>query len=418
MYAKSALPNGVRIVTERIPTVRSASIGIWADVGSACEPANQRGISHLIEHMLFKGTRRRTARQIAETMDRVGGNLNAFTDKESTCYYARVIDKHVPLAIDVLTDMFLGSLFDPEDLRREQSVVLEEIKMYDDTPDEVINDEFMRLMWASSSLGDPVIGFPHTIASVTADDLRRHMRERYAPETVVVTVAGGIEHDAIVESFSHAFDQFEGSATPLPEERVRLSPGRLVRSRDVEQVYIIVGTRGLSAADEDRYALSIIDTALGGGMSSRLFQEIREERGLAYSVSSFQVSYRDAGLFAVSAGTSAEHAQETIDLTRSAFEEMYEHGLREAEIDLAKEHLKGSLTLALESVSGRMMRLGRNELTFGRQISEEELERKIDAVTIEDVRRIAKTIFAPEGWGLCVLGPVDDDDIDWAADVA
>lgn len=418
MYAKTILPNGVRIVTERIPTVRSAAIGIWADVGSSSERPEQRGVSHLIEHMLFKGTQRRTARDIAETMDRVGGNLNAFTDKESTCYYARVIDRHVPLSIDVLTDMFLESRFDPEDLRREQSVVLEEIKMYDDSPDEVIHDEFMRLMWSGSNLGDPVIGFPHTVTNLTVDDLRAHMRERYAPDTVVVTVAGGVEHDTIVESFARAFGRFDGGACAAAEERVRLSPGRLVVTRDVEQVYLIVGTRGVPAADNDRYALSIIDTALGGGMSSRLFQEIREERGLAYSVSSFQVAYRDAGLFAVSAGTSVDHAQETIDLIRAAFENAHKEGLGDDEIELSKEHLKGSLTLALESVSGRMMRLGRNELTFGRHITEEELEERIDAVSAEDVRRVCSALFSPEQWGLCVLGPVDDSDVDWAADVA
>jgi predicted Zn-dependent peptidase len=418
MYAKTVLPNGVRIITEQIPTVRSAAIGIWADVGSAYERPQQRGISHLIEHMLFKGTQRRSAREIAETMDRVGGNLNAFTDKESTCYYARVIERHIPLAIDVLADMFLSSRFDPDDLQREQSVVLEEIKMYDDSPDEVIHDEFMRLMWSNSNLGDPVIGFPATVTSLRVDDLRAHMRERYAPNTVVVTVAGGVEHDAVVAAFSQAFAGFEGSAAAIAQERVRPSPGRLVVTRDVEQVYLIVGTRGLAAADEDRYALSVIDTALGGGMSSRLFQEIREERGLAYNVSSFQVSYRDAGLFGISAGTSVEHAQETIDLIRDAFAQTHRQGLGAAEIELAKEHLKGSLTLALESVSGRMMRLGRNELTFGRHISEEELENRIDAVSAEDVRRLSESIFAPEGWGLCVLGPVDEDDIDWAANVA
>ncbi|MBV8600600.1 MAG: insulinase family protein [Candidatus Eremiobacteraeota bacterium] len=418
MYAKSTLPNGIRIVTERIAAVRSAAIGIWADVGSACERPEQRGISHLVEHMLFKGTARRSAREIAETMDRVGGNLNAFTDKESTCYYARVIDRHVPLAIDVLGDMFLASRFDPEDVRREQSVVLEEIKMYDDSPDEVIHDLFVRLMWSNSKLGDPVIGFPHTIAALRSEDLRAHMRERYVPRNVVVTVAGNVEHEAIVAEFERTFGGFEGNESPPVPERVRLSPGSLVVTRDVEQVYLIVGTRGLPAADEDRYALSVIDTALGGGMSSRLFQEIREERGLAYSVGSFQLAYRDAGLFAVSAGTSVEHAQETIGLIREAFRETYERGLGTAEIELAKEHLKGSLTLALESVSGRMMRLGRNELTFGRQIDEDELEKKIDAVGVADVRRLAQSIFAPESWGLCVLGPIDENDIDWTPAVA
>lgn len=418
LYRKSILPNGVRVVTEHIPSVRSVAIGIWADVGSASERAEQRGISHLIEHMLFKGTARRSAREIAETMDRVGGNLNAFTDKESTCYYARVIDRHLPLAIDVLCDMFLHSRFDPEDLRREQGVVLEEIKMYDDSPDEVIHDQFVRLMWAGSNLGDPVIGFPHTVTSLQPEDLRAHMRERYTPKTVVVTVAGNLDHDDVVAKFERTLSGLEGEGTAPVPERPRLSPSSLIVTRDVEQVYLIAGTRGLSAPDDDRYALSVIDTAIGGGMSSRLFQDIREERGLAYSVSSFQVAYRDAGLFAVSAGTSVEHAQETIELIRSAFADTFERGLGDAEITLAQEHLKGSLTLALESISGRMMRLGRNELTFGRQIDEDELEAKIDAVTPEDVRRLSRAIFAPDSWGLCVLGPVDENDIDWAAAVA
>ena len=418
LYRKSTLPNGVRVVTEHIPSVRSVAIGIWADVGSASERAEQRGISHLIEHMLFKGTARRSARDIAETMDRVGGNLNAFTDKESTCYYARVIDRHLPLAVDVLCDMFLHSRFDPDDLRREQGVVLEEIKMYDDSPDEVIHDQFVRLMWAASNLGDPVIGFPHTVTSLQPEDLRTHLRERYTPKTVVVTVAGNLDHDDVVAKFAAALSGFEGDGVAPVPERPRLSPGSLIVTRDVEQVYLIAGTRGLAAPDDDRYALSVIDTALGGGMSSRLFQEIREERGLAYSVGSFQVAYRDAGLFAVSAGTSVEHAQETIGLIRGAFSDAFASGLSEAEIALAKEHLKGSLTLALESISGRMMRLGRNELTFGRQIDEDELEAKIDAVTPEDVRRLSRAIFAPEQWGLCVLGPVDENDIDWAPAVA
>ncbi len=418
MYGKTVLPNGLRIVTEHIPAVRSAAIGIWADIGSAGERAEQRGISHLVEHMLFKGTERRNAREIAEAMDRVGGNLNAFTDKESTCYYARVIDKHVPLATDVLCDMFLNSRFDPDDLAREQNVVLEEIKMYDDAPDEVINDAFVRLMWTGSDLGDPVIGFPQTITALRSGDLRTHMRERYTPNTVVVTVAGNIEHDRVVESFSRAMAPLGGDGRVPADQRVRLSPGRLVVTRDVEQVYLIVGTRGLPAGDDDRYALSVIDTALGGGMSSRLFQDIREERGLAYSVSSFQIAYRPAGLFAVSAGTSVEHAQEVITLIRESFAQAHGGGLRESEIELAKEHLKGSLTLALESISGRMMRLGRNELTFGRQISEEELEQKIDAVSMDDVQRLARAIFAPEQWGLCVLGPIGEDDIDWTAAVA
>ncbi|MBV8152103.1 MAG: insulinase family protein, partial [Candidatus Eremiobacteraeota bacterium] len=293
-----------------------------------------------------------------------------------------------------------------------------EIKMYDDSPDEVIHDLFVRLMWSGSNLGDPVIGFPHTVTAPTVTDLRTHLREQYSPGSIVVTVAGNIEHDAIVEEFASHFRSFEGTATPQKIEHPALSPDSLIVSRDVEQVYVIVGTRGLPANDEERYALSILDTALGGGMSSRLFQEIREERGLAYNVSSFQLAYSTAGLFGVSAGTSTDNAAETIALIREAFAQTYERGLSEAEIALAKEHLKGSLTLALESISGRMMRLGRNELTFGRHIDEDELERRIDAVTADEIAHLGTKLFAPRDWGLCVLGPIGEDQIEWTPAVA
>ncbi|MFY9780906.1 MAG: pitrilysin family protein [Candidatus Baltobacteraceae bacterium] len=413
MYRKSTLPNGVRVITESMPHVRSASLGIWADVGSAAERPEQRGISHLIEHMLFKGTERRSARQIAETMDGVGGNLNAFTDKEATCYYAKVVDTHVPLAVDVLADMFLHSVFEPAELAKEQKVVLEEIRMYDDSPDEMIHDLFVSTMWNGSNLGDPTIGFSHTVSSLTRDDLRAHLRARYAPNTVVFAAAGHVEHDAIVRLVEDAFAVFSGVAElPVPE-RPRLTPGLLVKRKETEQAYVVIGTRGLSVRDERRYALSVLDTVLGGGMSSRLFQEVREKRGLAYSVYSFQQCYRDAGLFGISAGTSPASVQECVDVVFGELAKLAERGASDAEIALAKEHLKGSMTLALESSSSRMIRLGRSEFNLGRQFSIEEIEARVDAVTRDDVLRLAAELFAPQNLGLCVLGPLDETDIRW-----
>ena len=292
MYRKSTLPSGLRILTESMPAVRSATIGIWADVGSSAESREQRGISHLVEHMLFKGTQRRTAREIAETMDGVGGNLNAFTDKEATCYYAKVIDRHVPLATDVLADMFLNSTFDPHELPKEQKVVLEEIKMYDDSPDELIHDLFLQTMWTGANLGEPTIGFADTVERFVPDDLRAHMGRHYAPNAVVVAAAGNVDHDRFVELVEKEFATFRGACV-LPEaEAPSTTPDRLVRHKDSEQAYVVVGTRGLSVRDERRYALSLLDTILGGGMSSRLFQEIREKRGLVYTVYSFQAAYR------------------------------------------------------------------------------------------------------------------------------
>ncbi len=418
MYRKSTLANGVRVITESMPYVRSASLGIWADVGSAAERHEQRGISHLVEHMLFKGTERRSAREIAETMDGVGGNLNAFTDKEATCYYAKVIDHHVPLAVDVLADMFLHSTFAPDELAKEQSVVLEEIKMYDDSPDEMIHDLFTRTMWSGSNLGEPTIGYAETVSALTREDLRAHLAARYAPNRVVFAAAGNVDHDAIVELVERSFAGFAGLAESPRPERPRLTPARLVKTKDTEQAYIVLGTQGLSVRDERRYALSVLDTILGGGMSSRLFQEVREKRGLAYSVYSFQQGYRDAGLFGISAGTSPDRVQECVDVISDELLRMADGGPTEAEINLAKEHIKGSLTLSLESSSGRMIRLGRNEFNLGGQLEIEDIERFVDAVTYDGVVELARELFTPASLGLCVLGPLDDSEIRWQRSAA
>jgi len=412
------LSGGVRVLTESMPYVRSATLGIWADVGSAAERREQRGISHLVEHMLFKGTSRRSAREIAETMDGVGGNLNAFTDKEATCYYAKVIDRHVPLAIDVLADMFLHSTLADEELIKEQKVVLEEIRMYDDSPDDTLHDLFVRTMWQGSSLGEPTIGYPDTVPALISDDLRAHLRERYAPNRIVFAAAGNVDHDAIVELVERGFADFGGeTAAPIPE-RPALTPATLVRRKDTEQAYIMLGTQGLASRDERRYALSVLDTVLGGGMSSRLFQEVREKRGLAYSVFSFGQAYRDAGLFGVSAGTSPESAQECIDVIVAELADFAASGPTEAEASLAREHIKGSLTLSLESSSSRMLRLGRNELDLGRYVPIEEVEARIDAVTVDDVAALARELFVPSSVGLCVLGPLDDAGIRWRRNAA
>jgi len=418
VYAKTTLPSGLRVLTETMPSVRSASVGIWADVGSSVEVAERRGISHLVEHMLFKGTSRRTARAIAETMDGVGGNLNAFTDKETTCYYAKVIDRHVPLALDVLADMFLHSKFDPQELGKEQKVVLEEIKMYEDSPDELIHDVFLQTMWSGSSLGEPTIGFADTVVRLTPDDLRAHMRAHYAPNCVVVAAAGNVDHERFVELVAEQFAGFEGSCALTLQPRPATTPATHVRHKESEQAHVIVGSRGIDVRDERRYALSLLDTVLGGGMSSRLFQEIREERGLVYSVYSFQAAYRAAGLFGVYAGTSPENVQACIDVIVEQFARVRDEPIGAEEFALAKEHIKGNLTLSLESTSSRMIRLGRNELALGRNITPEEIEQRIDAVTAEEVRLLACDLLAEEHLGLCIIGPVDESRIAWSRSAA
>ncbi len=406
------------MITETMPYVRSATLGIWADVGSAAERPEQRGVSHLVEHMLFKGTQRRSAREIAETMDGVGGNLNAFTDKEATCYYAKVIDHHVPLAVDVLADMFLHSVFAPDELRKEQKVVLEEIRMYDDSPDEMVHDLFTRTMWAGSDLGEPTIGYAETVSALTPDDLRAHMRLRYAPNTVVFAAAGNVEHDAFVELVEKAFAGYAGTGeSPTPDSPTH-TPDTVIKNKDTEQAYVLLGARGLSVRDERRFTLSVLDTILGGGMSSRLFQEVREKRGLCYSVFSFQQGYRDAGLFGVSAGTSPQSVQECVDVITTELEKMSARGATAAELNLAKEHLKGSLTLSLESSAGRMMRLGRSEFNLGGPMEIEEIERRFDAVTLDDVHALARELFVPDSLGLCVLGPLEAGSISWQRSAA
>ncbi|HZV77287.1 MAG TPA: pitrilysin family protein [Candidatus Babeliales bacterium] len=418
MYKRTLLPNGLRVLTETMPSVRSATVGIWADVGSAAESGERRGISHVVEHMLFKGTDRRSARQIAETMDGVGGNLNAFTDKESTCYYAKVIDRHVPLALDVLADMFLHSRFDAQELAKEQNVILEEIKMYEDSPDELIHDVFLQTMWRNSSLGEPTIGFADTVVRISPDDLRAHMRAHYAPNSVLIAAAGNVEHERFVELVCEQFAAFEGECALPKAQSPAATPATHVRHKDSEQAYVVVGSRGIDARDERRYALSLLDTVLGGGMSSRLFQEIREQRGLVYSVYSFQAAYRAAGLFGVYAATSAENVQACVDVILEQFGRARNAAIDEDEFHLAKEHIKGNLTLSLESTSGRMIRLGRNEFAFGRDVTPEEIESRVDAVTAQEVQELARELLVEENLGLCIIGPVDESSIVWSSHAA
>jgi predicted Zn-dependent peptidase len=407
MIRTSTLSNGLLVLTESMSHVRSATIGVWADVGSSYEPPAHRGISHLLEHMVFKGTERRTSRRIAEEMDAVGGELNAMTDKETTCFYAHVVDRHLPLAVDVLADMLQHARFAADDLAREQQVVLEEIKMYDDSPGEVVHDRFTRALWRGANLGDPTIGFASTVAGISREDLLAWRATRYAPSTVFVTAAGNVDHDTVVGLVGDAFTGFGGDA-PLPvPERPRFTPALDVTIDETEQAYVLLGMPGLGLRDERRYALSVLDVLLGGGMSSRLFQSVREERALAYEISTFQQGYRDAGLFGVSAGCSPQRVQECVDVVVDEIDRLLHDGAHADEVARTAEHLKGNLTLALESTFNRMSRLARNHIVHGRQISTEEVEAAFDAVDAAAVDSLAQELLGPAQRGLCVLGPND-----------
>jgi predicted Zn-dependent peptidase len=407
MIRISTLPSGLRVLTETMSHVRSATVGVWCDVGSAAEPAERRGISHLLEHMVFQGTARRTAREIAEQMDAVGGELNAMTDKETTCFYAHVVDRHLPLAVDVLGDMLQHAVFAPADLRKEKKVVLEEIKMYDDDPGDVVNERFARALWRGSHLADPTVGYAHTVSAIERDELVAWRDTRYTPSTVFLTVAGNVDHDEVVKLAGEAFASFAGSARRPVPERPRFTPAVDAIVDDTEQAYVLLGTPGLSMRDERRYAFSVLDTLLGGGMSSRLFQSIREERGLAYEISTFQQGYRDAGLFGISAGCSPERVQEVVDVVSDELDRLLHDGVREDEVVRAREHLKGNLTLALESTFNRMSRLARNELVHNGQISTEDVEAAFDAVDVAAVDALARELLVPAQRGLCVLGPAE-----------
>lgn len=408
MVRKTTLDNGITLVTEQIPEFRSCSLGIWAQSGSRHEREDQSGLSHFLEHMLFKGTPRRTATQIAEAMDGVGGQLNAFTEKEQTCYYARVMDQHLPRALDILSDMFLNSLFDPAELEREKGVILEEIKMYEDAPDEMVFDVFTSSVWDGHPLGRPILGSREVISGLDRERLVQFMEERYLPSRLLVSAAGHVDHDMVAEKVGQWF-QGGRPAEPLPlvpGGTPESNPRRIVQYRDSEQVYVCYGVQGLAVTDERRYAMLVLDSVLGGSMSCRLFQEIRERRGLVYTVCTFQNTYRDCGLFGVYAGTSAEKVEEVLRLSREILEEVRQDGIRPEELERAREHLKGSIALAMESTSHRMMRLARTQSFHGRIIPLEEVIERVDAVSHEDILDLARTLLAPERFTLAVLGPV------------
>ena len=407
-YRKSTLSNGVRILTDFVPNVRSASIGLWVGVGSSHEVAPLRGISHCIEHMLFKGTRTRSERRIAEEMDSIGGHLNAFTDKEATCYHARVVDEHVRFSFELLADMFLNSTFDPEELRKEQKVILEEIKMYDDSPEEVSHDLFIRSVWAGSPLGDPTIGYAETVSAVTRESIYEFMADTYAPDNVVVTAAGNVNHEAVTDEVRRLFGDLrtgERAKDPAPPQ---FRPTTEIKQEDSEQVYVIVGAEGVSASDERRYAYSLLDTILGGGMASRLFHEIRSKRGLAYNVYSAHHSYRSGGLLTIAAATGPKTAREVITIIRAELAQLVSDGVTDDEVARAKEHIKGGLLLSLESTSTRMLRLGHSEINVGRYVPPSEIVARIEAVTKADVDALSRALFVPARTALTVLGPIDE----------
>jgi predicted Zn-dependent peptidase len=423
---RTLLPGGLRVITESLPAVRSAAFGIWAGVGSRDEDLAHAGATHYLEHLLFKGTSRRTALDISAEMDAVGGELNAFTAKEYTCYYARVLDADLPLAIDVLTDMVTSSLIEPKDVDAERGVILEEIAMNEDDPSDTVHEAFAAQLFGDTPLGRPILGSVDSINSITQAQIAEHYAARYKPENLVVAAAGSLDHAEVVELTRSAFGPvLTGNADPVPPRlagqaaeaelghtgpgHTGQAPGTGVRlvSRGIEQANLVLGCGALSRTDDRRFALGVLNAALGGGMSSRLFQEVREKRGLAYSVYSFSSQHADTGLWGVYAGCLPAKADEVLSICRDEIDKVISGGLTDAELTRGKGQLRGSIVLGLEDPSSRMSRLGKSELVYPRLEPVEEILASIEAVTHDDVREVAAAVLA-QPKALAVVGPFDD----------
>lgn len=407
--AKNTLTNGLRVITERMPQVRTAAVGIWVGAGSRYEPEHQHGISHFLEHLFFKGTAQRSALEIAQAADDIGGQMNAFTDREQTVFYVKVLSAHLDQALGIYADMLLHSTLASEFIERERQVITEEIKSYEDSPDELVQDLFAQTVWDGHPLGRPVIGTLTTVNSLTRDDFVGFIHRHYRPDNAVVAVAGDIDHDQVVQMIERHFGDWTGNAPRAADDPPRPQADVATRMKETEQVHLCLGTLGLAQRDEGRYALSLLDHLLGGGMSSRLFQEIRERRGLVYTIASYASSYRDAGLFVVYAGMSPDAGPEVIRLTLEELEKVKLDLVDESELQRAKESLKGSLMLSLESTGSRMSKLARSEVYHGRQISLDELISRIDAVTAADLQTMANEIFHPRRLSMAAIGPFRSD---------
>ena len=405
MVRKEILPNGVRVLTENMAHVQSVATGIWISSGGRDEEDTNRGISHFIEHMLFKGTEKRTARQIADEFDSIGGQLNAFTDKEYTCYYAKVLSEHLPIALDVLSDMLLNSLLDPREIALEKNVVLEEIKRHEDTPEELVHDAFVQTVWGSHPLGKPVLGTVKSVEGLNRDDLLEFMRTKYSPDSIVVGAAGDVNHEELVDRIGSLFGSLEGSKAPPVHVAPAFTNESVLTDKITEQVHFCMGAPGFSQLDPERYALALLDTTLGGGMSSRLFQEIREKRGLAYSIGSYTAAYREGGFFTVYGGTSLESIDEVLELVRAEFASVRDGNIKPEELTRAKNQLRGALVLAQESTSSRMMRMSKSELYFGRAIPLKELISSIVKVDHDDIARVTERIFVASEFPVVAIGP-------------
>lgn len=408
MYRKTILDNGITVVTESIPYFSTVSLGIWWKTGSRSEHQNNNGVSHFIEHMLFKGTSKRTAYDIAREIDAIGGTINAFTGKEYTCLYARVLKKDMDTALDILADMCRNSLFDNGDIEREKYVVTQEIKMIEDNPEEYVYDMFNASYFKNHSLGMPILGSQQNVEGFTKEQLKEYFADYYSPGNAIITITGRIKHEDAVTKVSRFFSDLRGGGIEGPSI-ISPEPYNVfnIYEKELEHVYLCIGTRGASQVDRRRYCLYILNAVMGGSMSSHLFQEIREKRGLVYNIYSYVNCYHDTGTFGISTSTSKESIVEVLQLIKDEIARIKDDGITDAELAFSKEHIKGNLFISLESSETRMGRLAKNEIYFGNYIPLKETLHEIDSIQKSDVDEIGKFLFErPGDISLTVLGSV------------
>jgi predicted Zn-dependent peptidase len=411
MLSKTVLDNGIRILSWERPGVRSVSLGVWVENGSRHESPHQNGISHFIEHVLFKGTERRNATRIAEEMDSVGGVLNAFTGKESTCYYAKVLDDNFPLAVDLLSDIFLHSIFDKEEIERERSVVLQEIAQAEDAPEEYLHDLFSLDYFGDHSLGRPICGDVTTVSGFQREDFLDFVRDRYLPGRVIIVAAGNLRHDDLVSKVGEDFSLLKPSSVTVEPDLPHSNGGVFQHSKPLEQVHLCLGVAGVHQSHEQRYTAYLLNTLLGGGMSSRLFQEIREKRGKVYSVYSFLSSFRDAGYLGIYAGTQPDWAEEVVELILGEMRSIADGKITEEELTRGKSQLIGNTILGLESTDSWMSHIAKSEIYFNRGVSLEEISEGIRSVSIEQIVELGREIFQPGALALTLLGDLEKNTI-------
>lgn len=405
MIKKYTLDNGLRIIAEKLDYVKSVSFGIWVKVGSINENINTNGMSHFIEHMLFKGTNERTANQIAEETDNIGGQMNAFTSKDCTCFYIKILDENLNEAVDILSDMFFNSKFEKEELEKEISVVIEEIKMYEDSPEDVVHDKLSELIFKDSTLANPILGTIDNLKSYTRERVLDYKKEQYSPERTVISIAGNFDEDYLIKLLEEKFGNWKNkSISKLEDSNSEYSRSIVGIDKDLEQLHICLGTKTIGRHDDLYYPLMIMNNIFGGTMSSKVFQEVRENRGLVYSIYSFTSSYEENGIFGIYAGLAYENLEEAIKTILKEMEKMKNTQITEEEFNRAKQQIKSNFILGLESTSSRMSSIGRRELLYNEIVTPDEIVEKINSVQLEDIIKISKMIFNKENFTAVYTG--------------